>query len=127
MKYLHTYSGRRSRMPTRQSNSVGSNSCATISSERPSSSWAFCSSSASFSTLTTPAENALSGCFSTTGSDSVGMIWPTFSRCTISVRGAGTPCRVSSSARYTLLVHLRIDSGSSITTRPSAAARRAKR
>ena len=94
MKYLHTYSGRPSKMPTRQSKSVGRNACATISSDCASISLTVARIASSVSTFVTPFENALSGCFSTTGRPSVGTMSSMFSACTTSVFGHGILCRV---------------------------------
>jgi hypothetical protein len=99
MKYLQTNKGRRSRMPTRQSNSVGKYSWATIKSDFSSRSMTSAFNSSADSALLTPSEQELSGCLRTQGKPSVGMICCTLSRCTISVFGIGMPCRDSSSAR----------------------------
>ena len=67
MKYLHTKSGRRSRTVTRQSNSVGSHSCATTSSDCAKYSSSALSSDYRLCTFATPCENALSGSFTMHG------------------------------------------------------------
>src|SRR5215510_1438310 len=110
MRYWHTNSGSPASTPTRQSNSVGRNFCASSRSVSSNSSSAMRLNSAWVSTLCTPRENEPSGIFTTSGrpSSSIALV-RSESSATITVGGVGTWFWPSSSLRNTLLVQRIID------------------
>jgi hypothetical protein len=114
-------------MPIRQSNSDGVQAWATTSSDSRKSSGRRASNSAWLWTRVTPREKLPSGRFRTQGSPTASTTRWGFPSWTTRVAGAGIRWRRNTSAWKTLLEHRMMESGSSMTTSPSWAARRARR
>src|SRR5215510_11726156 len=110
IRYWQTNSGSPASTPTRQSNSVGRNFCASTRSVSSNSSSAMRRNSSGVFTLCTPRENEPSGILTTSGkpSSSIALLRSPPS-CSITVGGVGTWLELSSSIRNTLLVQRIID------------------
>src|SRR5215471_9858015 len=110
MRYWHTNSGSPASTPTRQSNWVGRNFCASRRSVSSNSSSAMRRNSSGVLTRWTPRENEPSGIFTTSGSDSSSIaLGRSPSSASSTVGGVATWLEPRSSIRNTLLVQRIID------------------
>src|SRR5260221_12274172 len=113
--------------PTRQSSGVGKNSCAMSKSDFSNIASRTFLKSSRLLILKTPLEKAPSGCFRINGKGNLPWSDGQFSSVNTNDFGVRILLVFSSSCKYTLLVHFRMDAGSSMTARPSDSAFFAKR